>query len=225
MGHFLKIGIVSPLFLIGACVPHTPYVSSLEDRVPYHEDGGDRAVMIYTNPDLKITSYSNFLIEQVKISSNDSLSLPKKEEEFLAEAFRKELIDVLESGYGIVNEPGPGVLRVRVIIQDIQPAKVDFVEEGAVVLRLDTLLARVAMEIDCLDSVSGERVAALIHTLHDRRYFDREKKKRLLNIREAFGVWARSLRQRFDAAKARASGSFEGRDPAENRKIRFEEGN
>jgi hypothetical protein len=124
-------------------------------------------------------------------------------------------------------------LRV-VLFHNIDPNKFEFEKVGEssirgfdedkfLVLRLDTLLARVAMELDCVDSVSGERAAALVHTLKNRKYFEKGTPARLLNVRDAFGIWAQSLRKRFDAAKARADGGFEEFE-SEDRKLRFEEG-
>ena len=196
--------IAVPLFLTNACVPRmVEPVSVLAKGTSFRTDPQDKDVVLYRNPNIKITSYSKFLIDPVKVFSNESHSLTPKEASLLAENFRTELIESLKDGYPIVTEAGPGVLRVRTAIQDIQPAHVELDEDKFIVLRMDTLLSRVAMEIECVDSLSGERVAALIHTLYDQKYFEKKTAARLLNIREAFGIWTQSLRKRFDEAKAR----------------------
>lgn len=211
--------------LVGACVPRMMRsVSFLNDDIPYRADPHDKNVMIYRNPDLRVTSYSKFLIDPVNIFSNESIALKPEEEATLADNFREELAGVLKPDYEIADHPGPGVLRIRIAIQDIQPAKSGFVEDGAVVLRLDTLLARVAMELDCVDSLSDVRVVALIHTLRDTRYFQKEKKTRLVNIQDAFRIWAVSLRKRFDHSKALSNTGFGAPDSEENRRLKFEEG-
>lgn len=205
--NFLFRSLVVPtLFFVTACRPMFPPISVFVDNVPFRTDPQDSNVLIYQSPHLKAISYSKFLIEPVHIYSNESAGnrgIEPKEELLLAETFRQQLMDVLKNGYEIVDKPGPGVLRIRTAILDIQPAHVELDENKFIVLRLDTLLARVAMELDCLDSVSGERVAALIHTLKGRRYMEKGKAVRFSNIQEAFGVWTLSLRKRFDEARSR----------------------
>ena len=182
-------------------------ISMLTEGLSYRQDPSDKDVLIYRNPNVQITSYSKFLIEPVKIFSNEDRAIRPEEKTRLADAFRAQLIDVLKSGNQIVDQPGPGVLRIRTAIQDIQPAHIQTDEERFLVLRLDTVLARVAMELEGVDSVSGEPVVALIHRLTDRRYYEEGTASRLLNVRDAFSIWTRSLRQRFDAARTRPGGA------------------
>jgi hypothetical protein len=182
-------------------------------------------VLLFQNPSIKVTSYTKFMIDPVTIHSNNLQDVSPADQAQLAEMFRTELITVLENGYPIVDRPGIGVLRIRIGIEDIQPAHPETDENKFIVLRLDTLLARVSMQLDCLDSITGERVATLIDTLHDRRFFEREKKKRFLNIRDAFGLWTRSLRKRFDAAGTRPdAGFYDPEIDRGNRQLKFEEG-
>ncbi len=215
------------LFFIAACAPRfiqPTFVLSEDDGIPFHIDPEDRDVYVYQNPNLKAKSYSKFLINPVKIYSNEPHSIKPEEEKTLTEGFRKEIIDAIQGGYPIVEKSGPGVLRVRAAILDIQPASVQLDEEKFVVLRLDTILAHVSMQLECVDSVSGERVAALMHRLGDEKYLHKNPQARFLNVREAFGEWARSLRARLDRAKARPDGWLDGFDREENKRLRSEEG-
>jgi hypothetical protein len=59
------------------------------------------------------------------------------------------------------------------------------------------------MELDCTDTISGEKVAALIHSLDGKRYMEPGKAARLANVREAFGLWTRSLKKRLDVARSK----------------------
>lgn len=197
--------------------------SVLTEGLSYHPDPSDKDVLIYRNPNLSITSYSKFLIEPVKIFSNEDRAIRPEEKARLADAFRRQLIDVLKDGYSVVDQPGPGVLRIRTAIQDIQPAHIQTDEDRFLVLRLDTVLARVAMELEGVDSDSGEPVVALIHRLNDRRYYEKETASRLLNVRDAFSIWTRSLRQRFDAAQAQP-GSTDNAPSNGTRSLRQQEG-
>jgi hypothetical protein len=222
-----RIITVAFLFMLTSCISHTmKSVSFLGDEVPYHADPQNKDVLLYQNPNRRVVSYSKFLIDPVKIYSNDLHGIDPKDQALLAETFRKDLIGIL-GGLPIVDKGGPGILRIRVAIQDIQPAHIELDEDKMIVLRLDTLLSRVAMELECVDSVTGERVAALIHTLDDRRYFEKEKTTRFVNIQEAFNLWTKSLRKRFDAARAKPEKGFDNSDldwQQEERRRHFEEG-
>ena len=201
-------------------------MSYFSEGVPLRRDVQDKDVWVYQNPNRKAVYYSKFLIDPVIISSNESSNrgISPKEETQLAESFREQLIASLKDGYQIVDKAGPDVLRIKTAILDIQPSHVELDEEKFLVLRLDTLLASVSMEMDCLDSVSGERVALLVHTLEDGRYRGKDKKQRLLNIRDAFTWWTTSLRERFDAAKRRPVVDLDGPDHDVHRRIKAEEG-
>ena len=39
----------------------------------------------------------------------------------MTDAFHMEFVGALASGYQVVNQPGPGVLRVRIAITGVQP--------------------------------------------------------------------------------------------------------
>jgi hypothetical protein len=213
--------------LITACVPRIlKPISVFGTDVPFQTDSENPDVLIYQHPSLRASSYSKFLIDPVKIISNESPGhgLAPQEEKRLAESFREELIKALDNRYEITNEPAAGVLRIKTAILDIQPAHLELDEEEFIVLRLDTLLARVSMELECVDAATGERVAALIHRLQGDRFMTKEKKTRLLNIREAFHDWTRSLRQRLDEAKARPRKEFDGPDREENKRLKLEQG-
>jgi hypothetical protein len=121
----------------------------------------------------------------------------------ITESFRQELVTALKDGYTVVESSGPGVLRIRAAILDIQPAHIETDEDKFLILRLDTMLSRVSMELECVDTMSGEKVAALIHSLNGKRYMESGKAARLANVREAFGLWTRSLKKRLDASRSK----------------------
>lgn len=123
----------------------------------------------------------------------------------LANEFRNELINTLKDGYEIVDSSGAEVLRIRTAIRDIHPAHWELDEDEFVLLKFDTTLESAVMEIDCLDSRTGERVVALVHPLKGRPYMEQENLSRLRNIQDAFRIWAKSLRKRFDEEKMKSN--------------------
>ena len=213
------------LALMSACAPRllNP-ISQLIGSLPFRTDPQNKDVSIYQNPTRRVTAYSQFMVDRVKIYGNEFQRIKPEDQLILATNFRNELVAALQGAYRIVNDPGPGVLRIRTAILDFQPSHLEFDEDKFLVIRMDTLLTRVQMELDCVDAVTGERIAALIYRLRDPEHTKPETVRRMISAKDAFGIWARSLRTRFDAAKKRDEGAFEGIDPQEERRLRFEEG-
>lgn len=225
MHRYLSLVALLPLLIFTSCTSQLlPPVSVFEKDLHFRPDSEDESVLVYRNPHFDITRYSKFIVAPVKIYSNESSRLSPTEEAALADGFRRELISSLENGYMVVESSDTETLILNTAIQDIQPAHVELDEDRFLVLRLDTLLARVAMELEGLDSVTGERVFGLIHKLEQKKYAGKDPAERLLNIQTAFGEWTRSLRTRFDKAKIRPKPGFDRKDIEEQRKLNFEEG-
>lgn len=222
----LRLLIAIPFLIMSACTPRLLRPASLfGENASFHQDSEDKNIWIYHHPDLKVTSYSKFLIDPVKIYSDEkNAGMNPAEEKKIARLFQDELIKMLQPVYPIVDQPGPDVLRIQAAIVDIEPAHLELDENKFLVVRLDTSLRRAVMELNCIDGSNGERVAALIHLLHGNRYAGMNKKERLLNIQEAFQAWTQSLLYRFNRAKQRPEASFDGLTPEDHRKLRFQEG-
>lgn len=162
--------------------------------------------MVYVNPDLDLRPYDKIMIDHVVVFMNPRSENKGIQPEQLAELtkyFHQALVDALEGRYQIVDAPGPGVLRVRTAITDIEPGKPvrnsmsTVIPVGMAVTVVnkavnDTNLGvgRASVELELLDSVSNERLAAAI----DRR----EGRKRLVSgkwtdVKKSFDYWAERL--------------------------------
>jgi hypothetical protein len=82
--------------LLAACArPIAKPVSVFDNTLPFHPDPTDKDVLMYQNPNLKVSSYSKFLIDPVKIYSNESSGghgISPKEEKMITDSFRQELV-------------------------------------------------------------------------------------------------------------------------------------
>lgn len=80
----------------------------------------------------------------------------------LTDYFRNVVIEAVEDAYPVVDAPGPGVLRIRTAITDVTPTNplVNIATVAAILLPLD--LGGAAIEAGFLDSISNERLAALV---------------------------------------------------------------
>ncbi len=115
----------------------------------------------------------------------------------LAEYFRTQIILELGERYSVVKKPGPGVARVRIAITDVQAAKrLLNIHPGSIIMGAG--LGGACMEGEVVDSVSGERIAAVIDCQKGRRGLAGLTK--LEQSEQALKAWAGRFRMRLDEA-------------------------
>ncbi len=86
---------------------------------------------------------------------------------------RDALVSALEDRYPIVDEPGEGVLRVRLAVTDLRPAqkyRTPDADQHAFKAWANSRPGAATTEGEAIDSVSGERVAALITSARGSQY-------------------------------------------------------
>ena len=122
----------------------------------------------------------------------------------LLSAFKK----ALEPGYQVVSAPGPDVLRVRMAITGIQPAKpsagvTDYIpikalfNVGREVAGAGPRTAEMAAEMEVLDP-SGKRLAAATATRKGDKHLAQGAQITWKDLQSINDYWAKSFRQRLD---------------------------
>ncbi|UCD56892.1 MAG: DUF3313 domain-containing protein [Candidatus Hydrogenedentota bacterium] len=171
------------------------------------------AEMAYVKSGIDWSSYDSVLIEPVVVwySPNaDYQGIHPRELVELADYFEQALVENLEDKYAIVGRPGPGVLRVRVAITNVEPSNPTMDTVSAVVPQMRLVSAakkgvtgthmyvgEASMEAEIYDSQTNERLAAAIDTrAGEKEIFD--EKDKWADAREAMDSWAERLRQRLD---------------------------
>ncbi|MEE4300065.1 MAG: DUF3313 domain-containing protein [Pseudomonadales bacterium] len=173
----------------------------LDDYDQLRADPGFAADRVYLVPDAadRFARYDAVMVDQPEVFiASDSRYRGMKPDDLklLADSFRSAVTDELSETYRIAEEPGPGVLYLRFATTDLQLRKtrnlLDFTPVGVVTnvvpgvrdvksaLRSAVIkdfsrrvsLIELTIEAELLDSVSGERIAALVAQLGQRR--DRE---------------------------------------------------
>jgi hypothetical protein len=132
----------------------------------------------------------------------------------LTDYYQNALFASVKEGYEVVDQPGPGVLRVRVAITDVTPSKpvsntlstivpVGMVVSGATkAVSGDNLgTGEASTEFELLDATTGERLAAAVDRRQGGKGVFRGKWE---DTKEAFDFWAKSFRQRLDEARGAA---------------------
>ena len=120
----------------------------------------------------------------------------------------------LQSGYTIVQQPGPGVLRLRAALTEVNfvrptdkasgpllPLVGDIVMQASKTITgsmVTTLSGNATIEAELLDSQTQERLVAYIEKRTSEKTLITKDPGSLGPIREIFDYWAKKLRRRLD---------------------------
>lgn len=206
-------------------------------RLKRDAEGG---VSYWIRPDTDFKRFDRLLIERVRVSAAVSTdkraTIDPDEMKMLSDYFRDAIRKEAEAGgWKFAEAPGPGVLRLRLLITDIQPNEPAI---GLVVLAapFGTLaeaaltgvatgtpgkapyLGGVGLEAQFIDGQSNEPVAEL----QDKRAGNRLSTESGIEglaqgyisgltqwgyVKQAFDFWAKWMRQRFEALRAAKAAS------------------
>jgi len=178
------------------------------------EDG--QAAYGYSRPGANLAKYDKILIDKVCVclsGQNDASDLePILLREF-ADYYDQAITSAVVDRYQIVDEPGPGVLRVRAAITDVKasspiintlssvsPLGISISVATKIVTGKNLGTGEAASEIEVLDSLTGERLVADIDRRQGGKMIFRDK---WTDTKNAFDHWASRLRTRLEAMCAR----------------------
>jgi len=179
------------------------------------EGEDNTAALSYRNPSANFKSYDKIMFDRVVISLSDDADYKEIDPAILKELtdyYQNALLDAVKSGFEVVDQPGAGVLRVRVAITDVKPSKpvsntmstllpVGWAVSGVTKVSSGDNLGtgEAATEIDVLDSLTSTRLAAAV----DRRQGGKTVFEGKWNdTKEAFDYWAVRFRQRLDELRS-----------------------
>jgi hypothetical protein len=171
----------------GSTVPTSGFLS---DYSELHPGSKDQALLVYFNPNARWGEYNSVLIDKVTIGFAPERQISEHDQQTLASYYYHALEQDLSKTFAIANQPGPGVMRLRVALTDATTATpvlrtVSVIVPQARVLGAVKNLATgtyafvgsARSEGEVLDSVSGERLAAAV-----------DQRSGGLNLKNA-GVW------------------------------------
>jgi hypothetical protein len=192
-------------------VEKTGFLSNYSQLKPGTDD---QAALVYWKPGLDLKPYNKLMFERFVVLFSDTAEYSEIDPAMLKELteyYQKAVFAAVKGGYEIVDQPGSGVLRVRVAITDLKPSKpvtntlssivpVGIVVSGATkAVSGDNLgTGEAGTEFEMLDSVTGERLAAAVDRRQGGKMAFRGKWE---DTKDAFDFWAKRFRQRLDEAR------------------------
>ncbi len=171
------------------------YLGDYSDFVADPTRGG---ALFYQHPDADLADYDKLIIPPVRVVLQRERGVPQEDLDLLAGYLHSALLIAMRGAYPVVEEPGPGVLRVRVAITDLVPA-----QSAGVVGGKRLFIGQVQIEGEALDSVSSQRLMGLV----DRKVVGRrlaEGSTQFGTATQAFREWAVGFRLVIDRAHRRA---------------------
>jgi len=201
---FLIVMICFTLAITEGCGSRVKHSGFLKDYPDFKPGRGVDLSYVKENVDLK---YNKVMMDQVVFYfSKDAKyrGIHAGELQELADAFHKAMTGALNDGYPLVTEPGPDVLRVRCAITDVVATR-QFWNTATTVTSKGVTIKRsmsedynpvggASMEIEMLDSQSGERIAAAIDTKVAEEYEVVKGLKKWGHAENTFNFWAKRLR-------------------------------
>jgi hypothetical protein len=208
MKRYFKVGTMMAVAVMVAtmmgCAAQTPssYSGFLEDYPPF--EAGQKGVdQRYLKAGVDFKNYRKILMDEVVFFFKDEAAykgvIPSEIKE-LSDEFHKAFVETL--GGMLTDKPGPGVARMRVAVTQIETSNPAVGTISTVVpVGLAVSLAKKAttgeytgvgsasMEAEFLDSVSNERIAAVI----DKAPGGKMDLGKLSAAKSAFKFWAERL--------------------------------
>ncbi|GJL60898.1 MAG: lipoprotein [Nitrospirales bacterium] len=187
----------------------------LTDYTSLRPSPDDSGAWSYRKPGVNFKGYTHIILDPLVIWPSqhseyggvDTLTAWK-----LALAFHESMSRALAGGYVIVEDPGPGVLRLRAALTDvllerpavstpdqILPLANDLlIRASEKISGMNALEGEAAIEIEILDTQSQERLVAYVEKRMSPEILLTQDKDSLGPVLEIFDYWGKKLRQRLD---------------------------
>jgi hypothetical protein len=222
------IGIITAIMvgvLAGGCAStyQTRSVSGsgfLSDYSQLQKRGGDTAMLSYIDPKADFRAYDKIMIDPIRAYAKDKNSgiakMSKEDQKHLLNYFDAALREQLKTDYTLVNQPGPGVLRLRIAVTEASSSKVildtasSIIPFGAaasaakaVVTGKHLSVGEIGAECEGVDSLTGKRLFAAVDARVGQKWtlkFDKFNKWH--TAEDAFDFWATQLKTRLASERA-----------------------
>jgi hypothetical protein len=174
----------------------------LKDYSHLREDRSIFADLVYVAPDANFASYKGLIIDPVSLRGERAAKLEASERQMLGNLMRSSFVRSLGGVYPIVSEPGPGVMRLRLAISDVEATNpllntsttvvpmARLVSEGQrLVTGTQTFAGSATLEAEFIDTETGRQLAAGV----DRRFGKKQisnSASRWGQVRKIIDKWA-----------------------------------
>jgi hypothetical protein len=158
---------LSAVALIGACGPEkvgrSGFLGDYDQLKPSKEHND---ADFYQNPDRGLAEFDKFLIDPIVLHfapQAKGVAIDADKLDKVVDYAREQLTEGLSKNYQVVEESGPGVLRLRIALTDIKKS-VGLLNIHPATKLTGAGLGGASFEAEAVDSKSGERIAAIVES-------------------------------------------------------------
>ena len=181
----------------------------LSDYSHFPKEPREDGAYLYENPDADLGKYNKLLVDRIKIwfkEDSEYKGIDADELKMLTDYFYGAIEKAVGDAYPMVAEPGPDVLRLRIAVTDLVPNKpeasvtsliVPFMWVGEAAAGAATrqvgatpFTGEATIELEAIDSVSGQQLAAYIDVEIGKKYaWDEGISKGVSSYMKAYSKW------------------------------------
>lgn len=196
-------GAVITFFLLAGCATTKPVGPSgfLGDYSKLVPVPGETERLYSEKPNVNWKKYTKLMFDPVMVyyhpdAKNNNINPDELKK--LTDYFRDQVVKAVEDTYPVVDASGPDVLRIRAAITNVVP-----VDRHIEVLSISTVYMYVdmggaTMEAELLDSVSNERLAAVVDRRKGAPINTVQDYTKWVHAKEAFRYWAKEFKRSLD---------------------------
>ena len=194
-----------------ACAKQVRYSGFLTSYSGLTEGPKGGADLVYLKEGVDFGKYKKIMMDQVVFyfsEDSEHKGIQPAEMKELADAFHMTFAEIVGNEYPFTDTPGPDVLRIRTAITNIKQSHpgigvvTTIVPQALVISTIKkgvtgkhTGVGDATMEMEVLDSMTNERLAAAVDTRSGGKLAGWSKWGA---VKEAFEFWAKRLKKRLD---------------------------
>ena len=174
------------------------------------------AALVWVNPNAQWASYNKILLDPVQFWASPDTKLSSSDQQVLTEYFYNSLkTNIPQQGFTLVDQPGPGVIRLQVALMDATTATpglrtVSVVVPQARVLNLAQSMATdsyafvgsAEAEMKATDSVSGDLLVEAVDQRAGGMGLKNAASFQWGDAQNAMDYWAQTIPQRLNQSKS-----------------------
>lgn len=193
-----KLKCVVGLFLIitgllQGCATIKPQTNLVDNNIDLKQCEDDTSKFWWEKPGFDWHNYNKIILEPTVLKI-DKKNFKQGELQAAVNDFQKIITDGLSPEYPVINEPGPKVLRIRSMITDIDTSSPALNTLTTLALFVPLDMGGAAIEVEFFDSITGERVAAMIDQKSGTPLQFKSGFSRFGHAKGAFVEWAEELK-------------------------------
>jgi hypothetical protein len=203
----VTLSILTCIAATGCQQQKTAYSGFLSDYSGLRPNPEVEDALFYQDPSKSLADYNKFILDPVRINlapGAKGVSVDPAKLKELTDFAREEATAALSKRYQVVNRPGPGILRIRAAITDIELTQPLFnIHPGTKLSGIG--LGGASMEAEAIDTVTNKRVFAVVDMREGNRLSIAEGLHEMGHPKQVVQHWVKRFVKRLDKAHGYAT--------------------